>query len=163
MVCRLNTSLNSATDQLTFEHQPVEAALVVKHDAIRISERMHPLHYSVTSQASGIRAVCMMRATQHCDPWDCAASANGGCVTSVEELGRKREIAQPPLTRWCPPLACVKGLYARPTDHASAVRLKCDRRPTATLDLRVGLLGDFDFTSSGTRAQRVSPQAMCCR
>src|SRR5258707_6902164 len=100
MVCRLNTSLNSA-------HQPVEAALVVKHDAIRISERMHPLHYSVTSQASGIRAVCMMGATQHCDPRDCAASANGGCVTSVEELGRKREIAQPPLTRWCPPLACV--------------------------------------------------------
>jgi hypothetical protein len=31
-------------------------------------------------------------------------------------------------------------------------RLKCDRKPTATLDLRVGLLGDFDFASSGTRA-----------
>ena len=109
---------------LTFEHQPVEAAVVVKHDAIRISERMHPLHYSVTSQASGIRAVCMMRATQHCDPRDCAASANGGCVTSVEESGRKREIAQPPLTRWCPPLACVKGLIRK--THRSCFRCSAE-------------------------------------
>ena len=47
-------------------------------------------------------------------------------------------------------VSVCEGAYTQdPPDHASAVRLKCDRRPTATLDLRVGLLGDFDFTSSG--------------
>lgn len=50
----LDHCINTQTDHSHLSINLSRSQFVMKHDAIRNSARMHPLHYSVTSQAKAV-------------------------------------------------------------------------------------------------------------